>query len=196
MYSASYQPKSGVISPYFSQTFSLAWKEKFLRKGGRVSCRKCSSNLLLSITKYNQQSNYLVADNTLPQVCRKMMLEGDCNGKVKTAGRPYMGILVVISRQLGLLTKQNAFHKMTTFHNLAMEVYSNRENHRSESFNTAAMVRTQTFRKDVRRPWNQVWRTFAFGLRWTLRNVCFWFGTRSLPRSMVPKVNYPVSLNR
>jgi hypothetical protein len=52
------------------------------------------------------------------------MLEGDCNGKVKTAGGSYVGIVVVISRLLGLLTKQNVlvFHKMKTFHNLAMEV--------------------------------------------------------------------------
>jgi hypothetical protein len=56
-----------------------------------------------------------------------------------------MGIVVVISRQLGLLTKQSVFHKMVTFHNLAKEVYSSFENHQSESFKTTAMVRTQTF---------------------------------------------------
>jgi len=73
------------------------------------------------------------------------MLESDCNGKVKTAGRPYMGTVVVISRQLGFLTKQTVFHEMITFHNLAKEVYSSCENHQSESFTTAAMVSTQTF---------------------------------------------------
>ena len=94
----------------------------FLRTGGSSSCRKCSSNLLLNVTKYNQQSNYMVDDNTLPQVCRKMVLEGDCNEYVKTAGRPYMGIVVVISRQLGLLTKQNVCHKMDRFCGLVVRV--------------------------------------------------------------------------
>ena len=134
----------------------------FLRTGGSSSCRKCSSNLLLNVTKYNQQSNYMVDDNTLPQVCRKMVLEGDCNEYVKTAGRPYMGIVVVISRQLGLLTKQNVCHKMTTFHNLAMQVYSRCQNDRSKSLNTAAMVRTQTSRRDVRRLCSQVRANILF----------------------------------
>lgn len=161
-YSVICQPKCGVQSLYFSQTFSLVWEERFLRKIGSSSCRKCSSNLLLSITTYEQQSNYSVADNTLPQVCFKMMLEVDCNGKVKTSGRQYMGIVVVTSRQLGLPTKQNVFHKKITFHNLAMGVYSSCENHRSESFNTVAIVRTHTFWRDVRRPCNRVCANIRF----------------------------------
>jgi len=73
-----------------------------------------------------------------------------------------MGIVLVISRQMELLTKQNVFHKMRTSHNLAVEVYSRCENHRSESFNTAAMVRTQTFPRDVCRPYDRVCANIRF----------------------------------
>ena len=45
---------------------------------------------------------------------------------------------------------------MMIFHNLALEVYSSYENHRSEGLNTAAMESTQTFRREVRRPGNRV----------------------------------------
>jgi hypothetical protein len=62
-----------------------------------------------------------------------------------------MGNVVVISRQLERLTKQNVLHKMTIFHNLAMEVYSICENYLSESFNTVTMLHTQTFRREDRR---------------------------------------------
>jgi hypothetical protein len=94
------QPNCGVLSLYFSQTFSLAWKEKFLPKGGSSFCRKCSSNLLLNITKYNKQSNYLVADNTLPQndVGRWLQrigkdcwetIHGYCGTDITSTGTPY-----------------------------------------------------------------------------------------------------------
>jgi hypothetical protein len=84
-----------------------------------------------------------------PKIRRKAMLEVACNGMVQIVGIHGMGIVAVgysISCNLGLIIKQNLFHKLMLLQIPTTEIYLSYINLKLESLHMlAAVVWVQIF---------------------------------------------------